>query len=70
MAGDDIAAKAASPEEAIPVDEKHALEQDLQNTGKSRWERSWPIIACGAGLFSDGYLNNVKAPTLTFVFPS
>ena len=24
---------------------------------KSRWERSWPTIACGAGLFSDGYLN-------------
>lgn len=26
---------------------------------KSRWERSWPVIACGAGLFSDGYLNGV-----------
>lgn len=35
------------------------LEEELQNTGKSRWERSWPTIACGAGLFSDGYLNNV-----------
>lgn len=28
-------------------------------TQKSRWERSWPTIACGAGLFSDGYLNGV-----------
>lgn len=28
----------------------------LENTAKSRWERSWPTIACGAGLFSDGYL--------------
>ncbi len=27
------------------------------NPEKSRWERSWPTIACGAGLFSDGYLN-------------
>lgn len=26
---------------------------------KSRWQRSWPTIACGAGLFSDGYLNGV-----------
>jgi hypothetical protein len=26
---------------------------------KTRWERSWPVIACGAGLFSDGYLNGV-----------
>lgn len=29
----------------------------LENLEKSRWERSWPTIACGAGLFSDGYLN-------------
>ena len=27
------------------------------NPAKTRWERSWPTIACGAGLFSDGYLN-------------
>ncbi|KAG8532887.1 uncharacterized protein KY384_002765 [Bacidia gigantensis] len=31
----------------------------LENHEKSRWERSWPTIACGAGLFSDGYLNGV-----------
>lgn len=31
----------------------------LENIHKSRWERSWPTIACGAGLFSDGYLNGV-----------
>lgn len=29
----------------------------LENPQKGRWERSWPTIACGAGLFSDGYLN-------------
>jgi hypothetical protein len=28
-------------------------------TQKSRWERLWPVMACGAGLFSDGYVNNV-----------
>ncbi|KAL3455395.1 major facilitator superfamily domain-containing protein [Aspergillus heterothallicus] len=31
----------------------------LDNLPKTRWERSWPTIACGAGLFSDGYLNGV-----------
>lgn len=31
----------------------------LENREKSRWERSWPVIACGAGLFSDGYLQSV-----------
>ena len=31
--------------------------QQLEALPKTRWERSWPTIACGAGLFSDGYLN-------------
>ena len=31
----------------------------LDKVPKGRWERSWPVIACGAGLFSDGYLNGV-----------
>ncbi|KAL2363110.1 hypothetical protein RJZ56_003962 [Blastomyces dermatitidis] len=36
------------------------IRSDLeQETPKSRWERVWPVIACGAGLFSDGYLNNI-----------
>lgn len=35
-------------------------EAPLDATPKSRWERSWPVIACGAGLFSDGYLNGVS----------
>lgn len=35
----------------------------LDNVQKGRWERSWPTIACGAGLFSDGYLNG-QSPRL------
>ncbi|KAF2801096.1 MFS general substrate transporter [Melanomma pulvis-pyrius CBS 109.77] len=31
-------------------------------TEKGRWERMWPVIACGAGLFSDGFLNNIIGP--------
>ena len=27
---------------------------------KGRWDRLWPVLAAGAGLFSDGYLNNVR----------
>jgi hypothetical protein len=37
----------------------------LENLNKSRWERSWPTIACGAGLFSDGYLNGVRRPRIS-----
>lgn len=32
----------------------------LESVPKTRWERSWPVIACGAGLISDGYLNGVR----------
>jgi hypothetical protein len=27
-----------------------------------RWEKLWPVMACGAGLFSDGYINNACMP--------
>ena len=39
------------------ISEVHEVPVDA--VPKSRWERSWPTIACGAGLFSDGYLNGV-----------
>ncbi|KMQ41606.1 MFS phospholipid transporter [Trichophyton rubrum] len=44
---------------SIDVASNQGQEHRLENPEKSRWERSWPTIACGAGLFSDGYLNNV-----------
>lgn len=34
-------------------------DSSLEPIEKGRWERLWPVIACGAGLFSDGYLNGV-----------
>lgn len=40
-----------------PHDRRESTADALTNVPKSRWERSWPVIACGAGLFSDGYLN-------------
>jgi hypothetical protein len=33
----------------------------IADTAKGTWDRLWPVIACGAGLFSDGYLNGVRA---------
>ncbi len=35
-------------------------EVPLDAVPKGRWERSWPVVAAGAGLFSDGYLNGVS----------
>ncbi|PMD18731.1 MFS phospholipid transporter-like protein Git1 [Hyaloscypha hepaticicola] len=39
----------------------------LAATQKSRWERLWPVMACGAGLFSDGYINNVIGSVSTML---
>lgn len=50
------------------IDEKKYVQEStesqelapVEGIKASRWERSWPVIACGAGLFSDGYLNGVS----------
>jgi hypothetical protein len=49
--------KSASPVSDSPHD---ARRPSLANVEKGTWERLWPVIACGAGLFSDGYLNGVS----------
>lgn len=52
--------KEMSEKDQRPLEAAQTLEiHDLENPTKGRWERSWPTIACGAGLFSDGYLNQV-----------
>lgn len=49
------------PEKGVgPLEENPVELSPLEKTPKGRWERSWPTIACGAGLFSDGYLNQVR----------
>lgn len=53
----DIKADVQAPVDAVSGSREVPLDANLG--GKSRWERSWPTIACGAGLFSDGYLNGV-----------
>ena len=39
----------------------------IEETGKTKWEQLWPAFACGAGLFSDGYLQNVIGPVNTIL---
>ncbi|KAJ5256369.1 hypothetical protein N7497_004774 [Penicillium chrysogenum] len=52
---------------AGPLEERLVELPPLDETKKGRWERSWPTIACGAGLFSDGYLNQVIGPVGTML---
>lgn len=42
----------------------------LDQLEKSRWERLWPSFACGAGLFSDGYLNSFGLHSQLFSYLS
>ena len=53
LASSEKAVHDSSPER----DEAAVHGTPLENHQKGRWERSWPTIACGAGLFSDGYVN-------------
>ncbi|OOQ85192.1 putative metabolite transport protein [Penicillium brasilianum] len=59
MSADTQPHKTMEEKGTVPLDE-HPLDlPQLDQLPKGRWERAWPTIACGAGLFSDGYLNGV-----------
>ncbi|KAF2870404.1 major facilitator superfamily domain-containing protein [Massariosphaeria phaeospora] len=66
-------AKAMHPTRATDVDvEGHDGSHGAGTTTtttrqKGKWEKLWPIVACGAGLFSDGYLNNIIGPVNTML---
>ncbi|KAI1341217.1 MFS general substrate transporter [Xylariaceae sp. FL0016] len=47
------AADGAPP--SVTAADAHTGEQAIQ---KPFWQAIWPVLACGAGLFSDGYINN------------
>lgn len=46
-----------TPEQA--ADQGNTIEDALER--KSFFQAALPVFACGAGLFSDGYINNVSA---------
>lgn len=47
-------------EDVAPAQSQEKDVVPLEAVEKTRWERIMPVIACGAGLFSDGYLNGVR----------
>jgi hypothetical protein len=60
-ADEQVAAAAPSPANTDPEASGGAPPIDQ----KPFMEAIWPVLACGAGLFSDGYVNNVcDEPTL------
>ncbi|KAF2242258.1 MFS general substrate transporter [Trematosphaeria pertusa] len=59
--------KLEAPDAQHPAEVEAARRGSIAQTEKGRWERLWPVIACGAGLFSDGYLNNIIGPVNTML---
>ncbi|KAH6617845.1 major facilitator superfamily domain-containing protein [Chaetomium sp. MPI-SDFR-AT-0129] len=64
----------AAPAATAPADETRAVEKQHQQeevpvatVKKSFWKALLPVIACGAGLFSDGYINNVIGSVVTIL---
>lgn len=51
----------APPEEPVQPQEM------LETTDKTYWQLRLPVIACGAGLFADGYLNGVIGSVSTML---
>lgn len=41
----------------------------VEQSELSYWGRRVPVIACGAGLFADGYLNSVRTRSRSFPGP-
>lgn len=34
-------------------------EDPLAALPKNKWEKIWPVLACGSGLFAEGYVQSV-----------
>ncbi|ORY61277.1 major facilitator superfamily domain-containing protein [Pseudomassariella vexata] len=51
--------KKKEEEEEEPVAQDTNIEAAPAIDQKPFWQAIWPVLACGAGLFSDGYINNV-----------
>lgn len=56
----------------LPWDKKHTekpveSEYELETPRRKGFDKFWPVITAGAGLFSDGYVNNVCI-NMAFIF--
>ncbi|KAF7950248.1 hypothetical protein EAE96_007539 [Botrytis aclada] len=62
--------KSAADDSDLAIDSNSSPqnhEDPLANIPKTKWEKLWPAMACGSGLFSDGYINNVIGSVSTML---
>lgn len=58
----------ADASDEAPHDEVHTPQDDIPQ--RPWMETALPVFACGAGLFSDGYINNVRTAVNILCFIS
>lgn len=61
----DIKEPVVNDKPSSPIDSEQL--PPITDTGKTRWQKLVPAFACGAGLFSDGYLQSVIGPVNTIL---
>lgn len=49
---------ATATSDTSPVPELN--EDPLASIPKNKWEKIWPVLACGSGLFAEGYVQSVR----------
>jgi hypothetical protein len=46
--------------EAVVANTAPELNEDpLATVPKNKWQKIWPVLACGSGLFAEGYVQSV-----------
>ncbi|KAI0477663.1 major facilitator superfamily domain-containing protein [Xylariaceae sp. FL0804] len=61
--------KNRAADEVEPAPATAGLETEPPLDRKPFWQAIWPVLACGAGLFSDGYVNNsIGSVTTTLTY--
>ena len=49
---------ATAASDTSPVPELN--EDPLASIPKNKWQKIWPVLACGSGLFAEGYVQSVR----------
>lgn len=52
--------KKESSGEVVTDSAPELREDPLASVPKNKWDKIWPVLACGSGLFAEGYVQSVS----------
>jgi hypothetical protein len=55
------------PEAAVTDSAPELNEDPLATIPKNKWQKIWPVLACGSGLFAEGYVQSVCFPQMSVI---